>query len=369
MTKAFKTVNTRIYRTQNLAILVFFVICSCSGKHETDITIIWKNNKASGVSLSKSLFTPEQLDSLNLYLRISLSADADSTAILGDLLTKGPIVFEPLLPFSRGSVYSISFKNKKIGEFIIPSEEIADPPRVLACYPRLDSLPENLLKMYLVFSQPMSEGFSGKYISVINGADTLHDVFLNLTPELWNEDRTIITIWLDPGRIKRDLQPNLRLGSPLKKGKKYRLLVSHDWKDARGISMITDFTKLFVAGPRDSISPDPKHWKLNLPEKNTNKALDIFIDEAVDHFLLLECLYIKNDDGGIVKGTLQVDSTDKIYSFLPAASWSAGNYSLVIESRLEDLAGNNLNRPFDRDITTTKLAEPRKEYVVKFQMK
>ena len=77
-------------------------------------------------------------------------------------------------------------------------------------------MPENLLKIYLRFSHPMREGQSDKYISLIkNGKDTLPDVFLNLQPELWNEDRTVLTVWLDPGRIKRDLQPNLKLGNPL----------------------------------------------------------------------------------------------------------------------------------------------------------
>lgn len=30
--------------------------------------------------------------------------------------------------------------------------------------------------------------------------------------------------------------------------------------------------------------------------------------------------------------------------------WATGSYILESESRREDLAGNNLNRPFDRDI-------------------
>ena len=37
-------------------------------------------------------------------------------------------------------------------------------------------------------------------------------------------------------------------------------------------------------------------------------------------------------------------------------AWKAGRYRLKIESRLEDLAGNNLNRPFDRDITRKNIA-------------
>jgi len=32
-------------------------------------------------------------------------------------------------------------------------------------------------------------------------------------------------------------------------------------------------------------------------------------------------------------------------------NWNKGNYKLLIEAKLEDLAGNNLNRLFDTDIT------------------
>ena len=40
--------------------------------------------------------------------------------------------------------------------------------------------------------------------------------FLDLQPELWNAEGTVLTLWLDPGRIKRDLIPNKELGIPLK---------------------------------------------------------------------------------------------------------------------------------------------------------
>ena len=59
------------------------------------------------------------------------------------------------------------------------------------------------------FSQPMQEGVSAEHICLVKGEkDTLKNVFLDLQPELWNHDRTMLTLWLDPGRIKRDLQPN-----------------------------------------------------------------------------------------------------------------------------------------------------------------
>jgi hypothetical protein len=77
----------------------------------------------------------------------------------------------------------------------------------------------------------MMESRSAGFIKLVkNGTDTLHDAFLDLQPELWNEDRTVITLWLDPGRIKRDLQPNLKLGAPLQQSEKYRSLFQSNGK-------------------------------------------------------------------------------------------------------------------------------------------
>ena len=65
----------------------------------------------------------------------------------------------------------------------------------------------------------MQEGQALENITVIkNGKDTIPSIFLDLQPELWNKERTILTLWLDPGRIKRDLQPNKKLGLPLELG-------------------------------------------------------------------------------------------------------------------------------------------------------
>ena len=80
----------------------------------------------------------------------------------------------------------------------------------------------------------MQEGDELKHIHLIkDGRDTLSSVFLDL--ELWNNERTMLTLWLDPGRIKRELQPNKLLGPPLIKGSHYQLLIDKDWQDAEGI--------------------------------------------------------------------------------------------------------------------------------------
>src|SRR3546814_808549 len=112
----------------------------------------------------------------------------------------------------------------------------------------------------------MRTGESEKYITIIkNEKDTVSGVFLNLDPELWNENRTVLTVWLDPGRIKRDLIPNLTLGAPLVNHTKYSIVISENWLNAQGLKLKENFVKTFFVSERDSLSPDITNWALELP--------------------------------------------------------------------------------------------------------
>ena len=128
------------------------------------------------------------------------------------------VIFKPMIAFTRGLKYKVYVRNELIDEIADTDLLIqSTAPEVVAVYPALDTLPENLLKFYIRFSKPMQEGDELQHIHLIkDGRDTMSSVFLDL--ELWNNERTMLTLWLDPGRIKRELQPNKLLGPPLNKG-------------------------------------------------------------------------------------------------------------------------------------------------------
>ena len=340
----------------NLIFFVLILFSACNNKHKDVIKILWHNNQAKGILIPQALAGDISADSISRYILIRSAADSSSTTILGNYkISSEGILFEPLIPFSRGSTYEVFSRDKRISLVQIPLANASDAPVLVSVYPTKDTVPENMLKIYLQFSKPMREGESAKYISLIkNDRDTLHDVFLDLQPELWNEERTVITIWLDPGRIKRDLQPNRRLGNPLKKGEHYKLAISGQWQDVQGLRLKKEFAKKIFVGLRDSISPDPGQWDLNIPEKGTIKPLEINLKEPLDYFLLKETISITNENGNPVKGKVAILNKEIMIRFTPSSPWISGNYTLVIETRLEDLAGNNINRPFDRDIKNSK---------------
>ena len=345
----------------NLLFFVLALTCACTSDKKTGIHILWENNKAKSIGIPKKMTPGFNNESIATFLKIRLLND--SIDILGNYRVDNEIIFEPLIPFPPGFKYEVFYRNKMLGRFEVPVADTSDAPQLVAVYPQQDTLPENLLKWYFQFSKPMREGLSDQYIRLIkNGTDTLQDVFLNLQPELWNEDRTVITVWLDPGRIKRNLQPNQRLGAPLQQTGKYQLLVSKQWKDAQGVNLENDFKKLFIIGTRDSLSPDPGQWKIQTPKEGSLDPLIIILTEPLDHFLLLESMRISNTDGSVINGKFFVEKKDTYCRFIPAIPWVARDYQVIIEPKLEDLAGNNLNRIFDRDITKTKSPATKNDY-------
>lgn len=352
--------------------LVFFVLAliyGCGGGQNDKITIQWKDNKATGVFIPKHLIGNIGPGSFDM-IEVSLVTGQNPVPILGNYNTENnAVLFQPLIPFTRGLHYDIRLKGEQIARFEIPPADPANAPALSAIFPSQDTLPENLLKIYLHFSRPMREGQSGKYIVLVkNNMDTIRGAFLDLQPELWNENRTVLTLWLDPGRIKRDLRPNQLLGAPLQKNAAYQITVSSEWQDETGGKLLKNYTKNFVTNERDSLSPKPSLWKTKSPKASTTQPFKVYFQEPLDHSLLTETLSIQTEKGEHISGKWQIGLNEKTALFVPDQIWKPGKFKLQIEPRLEDLAGNNLARPFDRNISRKMPASdpPQKKFEVFF---
>ncbi|MFP6604749.1 MAG: hypothetical protein VB862_19605, partial [Pirellulaceae bacterium] len=54
--------------------------------------------------------------------------------------------------------------------------------------------------------------------------------------------------------------------------------------------------------------------------------------------------------GKAVTGEVVVDQQESRWSFQPTPAWQAGEYYLLVDSELEDRAGNSIGRPFEVDV-------------------
>ncbi len=331
---------------------MFFLLgtfAACNGHHSKIEIARDKSDHATGIFIPSFLLNVEAGIPIESSLKVRMGDNNQD--ILGHLSEDGDaILFTPLIPLTPGLTYKIIQAGKLIGDIKVPLSNGRDAPQILAIYPQGDTLPENTLKFYLEFSHPMLTVTAIDHIMLLDGKDTLHDVFLDLQPELWDTTGKVLTLWLDPGRIKRGLVLNRERGNPLKKADKYQLIISSNWKDARGLKL-QGYRKNFVAGTWDDQQPDINKWQLSPPLSGTFKPLIIKLNEPLDHYLLEEYMTILNARGVPVQGSVSVRNNDSLWEFTPTQPWLAGKYTLRVDARLEDLAGNNLNKVFDRDIT------------------
>jgi len=328
--------------------LVFFCLVqfyNCNNKDEiSDVKIVYENEKAAAVYFTTNL----DENNIKIYLKGNRE-----TSVLGETVKEnGIITFIPIVPFSNGKTYEIRHHEQLYESFIINNVIDKIKPELLSIYPTRDTVPENLLKMYFVFSKPMQEVNSAlEYITVVDETKKEEvSVFLELQTELWNKDHTQLTLWLDPGRIKTDIIPNEKLGLPIVNGNKYTISISKEFKDANGNPLNDNYSKTIFVRKRDSQIPDLKNWTITRPETNTKNVLTINFGESLDFALALETVKIINPDGKIVNGNFMLSKKESILHFLPASKWKSGNHTISVDSKLEDLAGNNLNHLFDRDL-------------------
>ena len=300
--------------------------------------------------------SPYKNEDLQVFL-FPQNPDNPTRPIIGDWTRdKEHLYFCPLIPFTKNLTYQARFPELPYFTFKPVPDKDYLLTEMIAVHPTISSLPENNLKMYLSFSAPMSEGHAYQYLSLEDGTGKeIAAPYLQLKPELWNEDRTRLTLWFDPGRVKRDLIKNKVLGAPLENGKTYTLRISKNWKDANGYSLAKNFEKNFQVVPADRISPMPNSWVISSPKANTQQPLVIDFGESLDHALIQKSLIVLTSDGQVMEGEIQLKHYDSQWSFLPNANWPKGKFQIQIQAILEDLAGNNLNRLFDRDLENTKL--------------
>jgi hypothetical protein len=278
----------------------------------------------------------------------------DAPPLIGSYAVEdGTLIFRPQFPIARGVHVRSVFRSPQ-GHNIEASFEVAGAPaisstRVEHIYPSSDVLPANELKFYLVFSAPMERGEAWHHIHLLESdGSEVHSPFLEINQELWNRDNTRLTVLFDPGRIKRGVLPNLQLGMALQEGKRYTLMIDRDWADARGAPLVQPYRKIFRAGPPDRAPIDPDKWRLTAPKAGTAAALVLDFPRPLDFALLQRMLTIESSSQSM-PGTISVGRDEMEWRFVPSAPWKSGSYQLVINTELEDLAGNKVGEPFDVD--------------------
>jgi len=78
----------------------------------------------------------------------------------------------------------------------------------------------------------------------------------------------------------------------------------------------------------------------------------VLFPEPVDHGLAMHAIAVRNAEGRSVPGEVAIDQEERRWRFTPTEIWQPGMHALVIDTALEDLAGNRVGRLFDVDTKT-----------------
>ncbi|MBL9122173.1 MAG: hypothetical protein JNG90_00985 [Planctomycetaceae bacterium] len=286
--------------------------------------------------------------------------------LAGDVaLADGVLTFTPRYDLQPGMRYRAEFARGAdsggtlTGTFQLPAPPRSEPTRIVAVYPSSGVLPENQLKFYFEFSAPMSRGEAYRHIRLLDEAGhEIEGAFLELDEELWNPAQTRFTLLCDPGRVKRELAPREELGPVLREGQRYRLTVNAAWRDARGNRLIAGALKVFDVVAADTTPVDPATWSIAAPTAGSREPLLVKFPEPLDYALVTRVIQVRDARGQTLTGRVRTANQEMTWKFIPDDPWDAQPHQLVVETTLEDLAGNSIGRPFEVDTSAQRGAEP-----------
>jgi len=193
---------------------------------------------------------------------------------------------------------------------------------------------------------------------------------LRLENVLISNNATLLTLWIEPGRQKRDLIPNKQLGPVFTNQESYSLVVSKKIKDQKGVSMQKDLIHSFQITDADRVKPTINTWKIDFIEVNSRSNLVIRCNESIDYGSSLGNIVVLDSNDNEVMGDWVLLDQETVLSFNPNQSWKKDTYQIYFDAGIEDLAGNNLDRLFDRQLDTSSSKEPPvKRHQLEFSVK
>lgn len=296
------------------------------------------------------------------------------------LTQDGALRFEPRYPPDGPLIYLVRFDPNAFaslaghlqGELPVAEWQFAIPGRapaasttaVEAIHPSTHTVPANQLRWYLDFSAPMREGEAISRVHLVDDrGKEVRGAFLDVSSELWDSAGRRLTMLFDPGRVKRGIRTRMQQGPVLEPGRSYTIRVDAAWSDSRGAPLARTFTHRFQVGGEDSLPVTPAAWLVKPPLEGSRNPLELDFGEPLDHALALGMVEIQDPAGRHVAGRVELSHNDSRWHFTPAAAWLEGQYRLLINPALEDLAGNRVDHLFDADLEAGQSAGVDKQAV------
>jgi hypothetical protein len=271
----------------------------------------------------------------------------------GQLVRDGAdLCFVPRFAFLDGTAYTVTVEGAAAATLVRARPDRTATTEVTDIRPTAAAVPCNLLRLYVWFSAPMSEGCAAGHVRLADDGDsTIPGALLPGEHELWDASRRRLTVLLDPARIKRGLAGHREAGYPLRPGKPFRLVVDSGFRDAQGLPLRAGAQRRYEVGGEERRHVDPASWLLTVPPAGTSEPVQVAFGRPLDHGLLARCLHVAGPGGELIHGIPQISPGEQAWQLVPHRAWARGSHQLIVDPVLEDLAGNSVSRVFDRDLS------------------
>lgn len=205
--------------------------------------------------------------------------------------------------------------------------------------PSAESVPENLLRIEVLFDRPLRRSLDMRFVNVFDGSGQRIDGAL-LDIALPGADERSIAILMHPGRIKSAVGPNLALGPALRQRDSVTLIIDDPGFHA-------PIRKTWRTGPAIRTPVSPAHWKLHAPAPGSRQALSVVLPSPLSASAV-QLIAVATGSGKRLAGTARLDAGETEWRFVPSSNWKPGTYELRIHPSIEDPQGNRMCSAFEQ---------------------
>ncbi len=209
--------------------------------------------------------------------------------------------------------------------------------------PQAKVLPSNTLRFYIHFPSPGEAYFDRDQLWLLNEEEqVVPDPFLVLSQELGSVDGRRLTVLMEPGRIKRGLGANPSHEPALVVGRTYSLVITALGQTVRHSFRVSDPVLEAI---------NETGWRIVSPNVGSLDPAIVHFDRVMDAALCEDEIRILTPFGEVVQTRVSLAPDGSAIHLIPSYPWIAGEHSLVVSDRFEDVCGNRLGEALDHDLS------------------
>jgi hypothetical protein len=305
--------------------------------------------KQATFSEDGSTLTLHSRSALEPHLKVFLSLEID-VPLLGKTTRQDNILFfHPAVPFQPGGNYLMTWlapSGKELAKFQrFKTSRTANAPKV--DFLSGHAFPANALKFYLHFSEPMEQGVFLERMRLLE-VDGKEVIGPFRETELWSPDGKRLTVWFHPGRQKTGVNLNEEEGPVLRENTKHTLVIAGSWRSTSGVALGKEVRFDFQVRLADHEMPVMEKWQITVPKSGTREPLIVRFDEPLDPAMVTSALSIHRGSETV---PVEIEVEGLNWRAISLQPWTSGAYELRADPNLEDLAGNNLTKLFEVDVS------------------